>query len=649
MVERSTNRRSEQVSEELLGVKVYFEDGLVSGLESPDGKRTSVNYVRKTNGRAKYDHRIPQVDEVIFPDGSKLKRDQASGEYLSPQGHMLYASPVVHVPSMGDNQAFIRYLDTNGNPRTTFANSGEVYGPCLPADRGLLLDLWRKNLPKIAKDESETVDLADLVKAVEDPQFTGMDAVFVATLKKQYDLIAKFDKGPCISEADIAKMDRCFQGFQLGFTGRRWGKSDDLDAILNSWVLFQNKSKFVTSELYAHGPAASIRPEYVLQGDVGNCYWQSSLMAIAKSHPKVIERMITKCSDGNYQVLFPQKRWCNEVYTVSPLTSVEQLLYSGGAGGGQWSGILEKAMGQYRTKYASQLNKPPRQDTQTVQDYSDGGQQVAMLNLLTDKICAGEAPHDSSLEKLHRILKEAVAKNMPMGAGIDKSKVKGLHGNHNYAILDYDADLRRVTLYDPNHYFEPKDKKGRDRDGVRNGIFVISLKEFQASCDELNFLDKPFEENVFVMPPLVRPDLFDDSNIVKENGEVASSTQAEAIALCKRLGGHLPTAREFAQYMNPNGILEVADIDKKYAGIVPEGYYLVECENEGGVKDNFYYNNNNSRKLTGEVAKLSFWTASKVVGNANYGHVFYGWLGGGRPSKEDHEANYRHAVLIIGD
>lgn len=640
-----TSRTDEQISEELLGVKVYFDDGLVSGLESTDGKRVSVNYARKNNGRVKYQDGAPIVDEVIFVDGFKLKRDPETRAYLDPRGYEIYASPVVHAPSMGDNQAFIRYRDVIGNPHTIFASRGDVLGPSLPIDSGLLIDLWHKNLTRLSNDDTKKVNLADLVRAVENPAITGMDAVFVATLKKRYDLIASFDKNPCISETDIVKLDRAFQSFRPGQIGGLTGKRNDLDTIINSWVSFQNKAKFVTSKLYLHGPTESIRPEYVLQGDTGNCYWQSSLMAIAKVNPKLVEGMIKRDREGNWRVLFPQKRFYYDYVTVKPLTETEQLLYSGAAGGGQWSGVLEKAAAQYIGKHADHFHKKAKTQRETWQDYSESGVQTGMLNLLTDKVCTVESPNTTSLERLHQLLTDSQAQHLPMGAGINKPTVKGLYGNHNYAILNYDSENRIVTFYDPNHYIEPRDQKGRDRDGVKNGIFTMSLKEFQHCCDEFNFLENKIDEVGSYVPPIGK-NLFDDQNIVKTDGQVVLATQDEAIELCKKMGGHLPTARELAECMNPDGILEVDYVEKDLNGAVPDGYYKVECENDG-VKDVFYFNNSKSRQLTGEVARLSFWTSSKVLGNSQYGHVFYGWLGGGRPSKDDHASSYKHAVLIV--
>jgi hypothetical protein len=328
---------------------------------------------------------------------------------------------------------------------------------------------------------------------------------------------------------------------------------------------------------------------------------------------------------------------------VEQLTEVEQLLYSGAAGGGLWAGVLEKAMSINKDNWKRLEGKNGRSEDETLQDYATGGPQIDTMQLLTDRMASNASPHVEDADALHKTLVKVTGLKSPIGSGMDKPKIEGLHGNHNYAVLNYDQASKRTTMFDPNHYFEPLDKNGFAKDGVRDGKFTLSMQELKDSCDELNYFEKnPGNEKYLT-------DLFDDSNIVRSSpdGEISKVSQEEAIQLCKQQGGHLPTTREYAEYMNPNGILETDYIEKTLHGKVPEGFYKVACENPDGKVDVFYYSNANSPKLTGEVANLSFWTASKVLGNPKYAHVFYGFLGGGRPSKDDHQIDYEHAALIL--
>lgn len=159
-----------------------------------------------------------------------------------------------------------------------------------------------------------------------------------------------------------------------------------------------------------------------------------------------------------------------------------------------------------------------------------------------------------------------------------------------------------------------------------------------------------------------REDFLADKNIVRKDdrsakycpelndGDVCKMTQEDAAKYSAEQGGHLPSTREFAMAMNPNAILEKDYVENDLNGVAPPGFYKVDSQDENGKIDSFYFNNSLiTRKLTGEISQLSFWTSSIVTGNPSYAHVFYGALGGGGGTKEDHERSVKHAVLVIGD
>lgn len=135
-----------------------------------------------------------------------------------------------------------------------------------------------------------------------------------------------------------------------------------------------------------------------------------------------------------------------------------------------------------------------------------------------------------------------------------------------------------------------------------------------------------------------------------KDGDICRMTQKDAEQYAKEQGGHLPTTREFAAFMNPKAIIEAEYVEKTLKGVVPEGYYKVASQDENGKVDTFYFNNDLvTRKLSGELAKQSFWTSSIVLGKSDYAHVFYGPLGGGGGTPEEHARTYKHAVIVIGD
>lgn len=180
--------------------------------------------------------------------------------------------------------------------------------------------------------------------------------------------------------------------------------------------------------------------------------------------------------------------------------------------------------------------------------------------------------------------------------------------------------------------------------------------------DEPSSLEAEAENAASKMLLDTREDFLMDKNIVRKDdrsakycpelndGDVCKMTQEDAANYSAAQGGHLPSTREFAMAMNPDAILEKDYVDKRLNGVAPVGFYPVDSQDENGKIDSFYFNNSLiTRKLTGEISQLSFWTSSIVLGNPKYAHVFYGSLGGGGGTKEDHERSVKHAVLFVTD
>jgi hypothetical protein len=147
--------------------------------------------------------------------------------------------------------------------------------------------------------------------------------------------------------------------------------------------------------------------------------------------------------------------------------------------------------------------------------------------------------------------------------------------------------------------------------------------------------------------------LFGDDNIVKENGNVCLMTYEDAVGYCKEHGGRMPTPREFAEFVNPkgDGILESEYVDKVFGGKTPEGFLKVECQNEDGKVETFYFAKAMFRPMTGELGKHAYWAWSRVVGYPGYAHVFYGATGSGGADTQEEVDNHRfdkpHAVILI--
>lgn len=130
------------------------------------------------------------------------------------------------------------------------------------------------------------------------------------------------------------------------------------------------------------------------------------------------------------------------------------------------------------------------------------------------------------------------------------------------------------------------------------------------------------------------------------DGAVCRMSHPDAVKYCADVAGGLPVTRAFGMYaqaQGSKGLLEVAYVTKRLKGVLPEGYYKVDSENG----DTFYFNNAGYKAPEGPMGVESFWTASIVTKKPEYAHVYYGKLGGGGGTPEEHRLTYRHAVVCL--
>ncbi|MBI3549673.1 MAG: hypothetical protein HY078_11590 [Elusimicrobia bacterium] len=131
-----------------------------------------------------------------------------------------------------------------------------------------------------------------------------------------------------------------------------------------------------------------------------------------------------------------------------------------------------------------------------------------------------------------------------------------------------------------------------------------------------------------------------------EDGQICKMSHRDAERYCKDIIAELPTTRDFGRLAQANGskgLLEVADVKKLPGGVPPPGYYLVDSHDG----DTFYFNNEGYRAPEGLLGTESFWTASIVTNKTEYAHVYYGKLGGGGGTPEEHKRSHPHAVVCI--
>ena len=136
----------------------------------------------------------------------------------------------------------------------------------------------------------------------------------------------------------------------------------------------------------------------------------------------------------------------------------------------------------------------------------------------------------------------------------------------------------------------------------------------------------------------------------KQPGEICLMTEQNAELYCESQNSHLPTTREFARYSVAHealGILEVSEVESKFLGKAPAGYYRVDNQNPGNQLDSFYFNHQGYNAASGNLGQLQYWTASVVPGHTDYAHVFYGAWGGGGGNPQEHKRTFLNAVRCL--
>jgi hypothetical protein len=111
-------------------------------------------------------------------------------------------------------------------------------------------------------------------------------------------------------------------------------------ALTNAGYHYQ---AFSSEPLFAAGGPSE---NDIAQGNIGDCYFLSTLSAVAKTDPNLIRQSITELSNGDFQVAFHSNgQTVDEVVDDKlAVASNGQLVYSQlGQGGCMWVAIMEKA------------------------------------------------------------------------------------------------------------------------------------------------------------------------------------------------------------------------------------------------------------------------------------------------------------------
>ena len=352
-----------------------------------------------------------------------------------------------------------------------------------------------KNFGRLDLDGDGFISPKELDAATVNKDFQGDDARLIAVLKEhRHDLeeLSNDEWGPendGVTRADIAKFSELLSKAKPSKSEEHL--IDDINRILrDSQASIGNASR----ELFANkdNPIASINPEAIKQGEIGDCYFLGALAALASSPQgkESIKNMIKDNGNGTYTVTFPGAK--DKPVTVEAPTDAELARYAQGSADGTWPAVLEKAYG----KYCNAKNIDPHEGI------PDGGSEEMGLEILTGRSVDTDYLTLTRKETTHRKLAEAMKDGRPVTAGIygeigegfglsdGKTDDAGIPSGHLYTIEAYDPATRTLTIRNPWGKGEPTAVLGMAKDGENDGVFKMSLDEFYKNFSSVSYAEK---------------------------------------------------------------------------------------------------------------------------------------------------------------
>ncbi len=225
-----------------------------------------------------------------------------------------------------------------------------------------------------------------------------------------------------------------------------------------------------------HGGANPIDPvNDVNQGGDGDCWFLTSLNAIAQAHPDVLVRNLTTNGNGTYTVRFyVDGHWV-------PVTVLPDVPHEGGSGAPfyasegvsgspvSWVAIYEKAYAQLRNGYRGIYGGWPKNGMATVlgpdaQVHSSDGKSDSDIDAYAKKLAAGTpmaADTDGQSDKLFLD---------PAGTVV---------GRHAYAVVAIDPAMHTVKLRNP---WGPAS-------GPNIAVITVSYDDFRTYFTDVSWAD----------------------------------------------------------------------------------------------------------------------------------------------------------------
>ena len=238
-------------------------------------------------------------------------------------------------------------------------------------------------------------------------------------------------------------------------------------------------------------PLASICPEAIRQGLVGDCYFLAALGSVVATNPQIVTRIIGQNSDNSYTVTFPGAR--DEPITIEPPGLIELSLYAKITHFGIWPCVLEKAYGQFLISHGYKRTVIPTDATEAAQHVYEA------FDLITGQMGRWQLVSELDDEEISKSFSAAfkeqravAAASLPSARGDRDVTADGLPSQHAYSVLAWKPKTRQLTLRNPwGQVSDRQNERGAlfAEEQCPDGVFTMTLDQLRRNFVAIYYED----------------------------------------------------------------------------------------------------------------------------------------------------------------
>ncbi|MDQ7825880.1 MAG: C2 family cysteine protease [Candidatus Eremiobacteraeota bacterium] len=331
----------------------------------------------------------------------------------------------------------------------------------------------RSNFAQWDTNHDGSLSREELQNAIVSSSNRGDNAAALSTLYTLYDKIRSLYPDGTFVEGGVSLNDLSVYEHR-----NQNSPNDDTTSSINGrFSSMRAQIAGQSRQVFANGAP---NPEAIQQGYLGDCYFIAPLYGLCRNNPQAVRNMITDNGNGTYTVRLPGR----DPATVSTPTDAEIAIYACAGADGLWLAIIEKAYGQT-------INNGAWFSTSTIPaEAADGGGLIrtglgAVTGHGVDVDWLWCTRYGTTRNKLQEALQNG---RVITAATVRNPSLRGIAGNHAYAITGHNADTNRIRFRNPWGFGgEPTNAGGQAQDGSNDGIFEISMEDFYANFTAIGY------------------------------------------------------------------------------------------------------------------------------------------------------------------